>query len=186
MLNNYKNTCMIKFYSLGGGLTSNIKQSKIATEAEAYAIGGKGTSNGNKACTNARAQALGCESVSGHSSNQLVPKSSLKADEPFIDVKVSGIMTIHYDNNQTCYDATLRFTPAIKNNSKISTIWQNPEYTKGLAGNFEGTHNTSDPNAESTEFICYQCETGHFTDTTSAKLMICGVSNHNYNIYVQH
>lgn len=87
MLNNYKNTCMIKFYNLGVGLTSNIKQSKIATEAEAYAIGGEDTPNGNKACTNARAQALGCESVNGHSSNQLVPKDRLKKDLPVLWVK---------------------------------------------------------------------------------------------------
>lgn len=79
---------MVKInYNLGEGLTSNIKQSKIATEAEAYAIGGKGTPNGNKACTNARAQALGCKSVSGHSSNQLVPKNSLIKDLPYIWVK---------------------------------------------------------------------------------------------------
>lgn len=143
MLNNYKNTCMIKFYNLGGGLTSNIKQSKIATEAEAYAMGGSGTPNGNKACTNARAQALGCKALSNYSSNQLVPKSSLSKKKSYIVVTGICQVTINWSGGSvgsgtpTCiFVSTLQFDENISN-SKYDSIFAHFEGRDSQGGRCE-------------------------------------------------
>lgn len=50
---------------------------KIATEQEAYSIGNVGTPMGNKCCTKARAEALGCKVSGTYLTNQLVQKEHL-------------------------------------------------------------------------------------------------------------
>lgn len=65
--------------------------SKIATEQEAYNIGGKGTPIAKKCVTNARAYALGCKKDSSISDNKLVEASELIRELIVLgDVQFSG------------------------------------------------------------------------------------------------
>lgn len=50
---------------------------KIATEQEAYNIGKQGTPHGNKCCTKARVETLGCKVSESYASNQLVQLEDL-------------------------------------------------------------------------------------------------------------
>lgn len=61
---------------------------KIATEAEAYSIGKKGTPAGNKLCTKSRAKVLGCKVNGNYQANQCVQLS---------DLEVSAFITVTPD-----------------------------------------------------------------------------------------
>lgn len=72
---------------------------KIATEQEAYGIGGKGTPVANKCCTRSRAIALGCKVSGNYSLLQLVQLSDLSKSGYTLRIKnntnYSGDITIY-------------------------------------------------------------------------------------------
>lgn len=72
--------------------------SKIATEQEAYNIGGQGTPVANKCATNARAYALGCKKLSV-ADNKLVQLSEL-------EISIYNLGTVKFSGYYHAYKST--------------------------------------------------------------------------------
>ena len=97
---------------------------KIATEQEAYNIGGAGVPTNKKCCTKTRTEALGC-SVSGlYASNKLVQLADLsKLDLGFGDFNIVMITSLIGDNLDDIND-DIRFAIGLKLvNSSKDYLW---------------------------------------------------------------
>ena len=88
---------------------------KIATENEAYEIGGSGTPVTNKCCTKSKAEEFGCLVEGDYSNNQLVQLSDLKAGQNY----KSMIIQLNNILDQPTYDSASGFLQFELSNGEI-------------------------------------------------------------------
>ena len=101
---------------------------QIATETQAYNIGGSGSAVTNKMCTHARALELGCQDSAGYATNRLVRTSNLSF-RPYL--VVGSLMTLTAGSNVVNSNVTASWYTA-KNTANQLYYSNGTLYTNGM------------------------------------------------------